>query len=178
MSSSVQHVVNSLWDYLLSKEFFKSVYFESFYAPLTYAVILILFGIIRMIERYDGYQIDIQSHLVPNKERFSLQAILYLLPLLFLDTFTIKHFVNTPNRTDGFWFIFHWTSEQQIHRSLPLNAPFVWEIIAHSILATIIYDILFGITHFILHQIPLLYQYIHKMHHAHDVWSILPGYFL
>jgi len=168
--SDIVHAhITSFWDLLRSTQVFRSVYFETLYAPFVYTIILIFFGLLRMNLRLDCYQIDPKSHLVPNRSRFSFQAFFYLLPLLFLDTFTIKEYPHSPPLPKGTYFMyFLWAENIQTTRSLPTVAPSVFEMIFQSLLATILFDLFFSVTHFILHQVPLLYTYVHKMHHAHE----------
>eukprot|EP01090_Pellita_catalonica_P021113 TRINITY_DN7819_c0_g1_i1.p1 TRINITY_DN7819_c0_g1~~TRINITY_DN7819_c0_g1_i1.p1 ORF type:complete len:287 (-),score=0.26 TRINITY_DN7819_c0_g1_i1:233-1093(-) len=172
----IEMIIAIWWDYLRDSWWFASVYFETFLTVSVWITFLVVYIILSHSGRMKRYQMQ------PNAKWSRVAAIpawlrqlfFYLLPLLILDTFTVKIYrphvtLEDPrfNPERIFRFIANWTSEVQIKRVLPAEAPSMDQIALHILLTSVIYDIFFAMLHFTLHRIQFLFVKIHKYHHRH-----------
>lgn len=175
-SARLQACVDLWWETLRHHSWFCSVYFETIYTTIIYTIILIAFALLRTIPALDKYQIDSSTRMPVQGRLYTFQLIFYVIPLLLLDTFTIKRYGNMPIRNDGqFFLFFQWTTSVQHVRDLPMDAPNVGCMLVQIIAAIFVYDVLFSVLHFLLHRISWLYRSVHRVHHSHS-HGLTPDY--
>lgn len=168
-SDILQEYVDRGWEALIEKEWFLSVYFETWWTVLVYTTLVVVFMLMSVLPLLTEFKLNVAARPKPQLGRYAVQFFLYVTPIFALDAFTVKHYAGVPRealpRTT--WLIFNWAKEQQTTRIFPSAAPRVWEILWHMVVATVLYDLFFCTAHFFLHKVPFLYQHLHKSHHSH-----------
>jgi len=165
--NTLQYYVNKLWAWLLMSPAYNSCYFETWFATICYTIIIPVYPFaVHYIKAFDRYKINPSVTYIHTTVFIMIKdAILYMLPLMLLDTFIVKKYAGVnpsvweENRK---YFI-------QTTRGLPFDPPTVGQLVLHLIASIIVYDALFFFIHFILHKNMWLYKHIHSYHHKHDV---------
>lgn len=161
--SSIQPWIDTTWDYLKTHPAFTSVYFETVYAVITYRLVLFVPDLMDHLSYFERYKVDKRSHFEGWTYTASvIQALMYVAPLAFLDTFMVKKYAGVDpeiiadKRKD--WI--------QHTRALPTSAPTISAILFHIVAAIVIYDFVFFFVHLSLHKNAWLYKSIHAPHHC------------
>ena len=163
----LQTLSNNTYSYLLSSIIFNSVYFETFWATICYAVIIPVYPWFVAKQRWlDKYKIDPSVTYVPTTVLKIIQdAIIYVSPLMLLDTFMVKMYCGVDSMV--------WVEKRQdfiqVTRALPTEPPPVGQMVYHLVASLIVYDIIFFALHYTLHRNYFLYNYVHKPHHDHGM---------
>lgn len=160
----LQTYIDQVYSEIYDNKFFKSVYFETIWVTMCYAVLVIIPFTMDKFVCFDKYKcepnIKWQSTTIV---QIIIELIQYISPLMVLDTFLVKQY----NNVDYSVIKEHKSSWIQKIRPLPLQAPTVTEILVQLLGAFVIYDVLFYVVHRTLHSNHWLYVNIHKVHHEH-----------
>ena len=164
----LQNLVDDTYSYLLSTWVFNCVYFETFFATFCYAVVIVYpWGIdkIKCLDRYKVHPSVQYQHVTISF--IVQQAILYMLPLMALDTVMVKKYGGVG--IDPEVWVEKRESILQTTRALPLEPPTVLAVVCQLFASFVLYDALFFAFHLLLHKNFYLYKYIHKYHHDHEM---------
>lgn len=161
-----QEVVNVCWKYLLGTWLFNCVYFETFFATFCHSIIACIYPkFIHACRTLDDYKISNSIQFVEYDRSFIRDAVVYMAPLMFLDTFMVKKYYGVDPSI--------WEEKRisliQTTRALPLEPPTVLQICCHLMASLVVFDALFFIVHVTLHKNYFLYKHIHAQHHDHHV---------
>lgn len=165
---SLQKTLDQLYAYLLSTWIYNSVYFETFFATFCYAVAIVYPWAIDKLGFLDRYKV----HPSVRYEHVTLlfivkQAILYMSPLMLLDTVMVKKYGGVGIDPEV------WAEKRksliQTTRALPEESVSVSALVTQLLASFILYDALFFAFHLLLHKNYFLYKYIHKYHHDHEM---------
>ncbi|ESP05589.1 hypothetical protein LOTGIDRAFT_103020 [Lottia gigantea] len=162
----LQTIINESWSFLLESSVFNSVYFESWWATLCYAIVIPVYPFgIHYIEPLDKYKID-PSVTYVHQTIMELvgQAVIYLSPLMLMDTFMVKKYAGVEPTI--------WVEKRQswiqTTRALPEDPPTLFFLVFDLFGSILIYDALFFFFHFAIHKNNWLYKNLHAVHHHHD----------
>lgn len=160
-----QSLVDETWQYCTQSWIFQSVYFETFWQAVTFLPISFVPFMIDKISYFDKYKIDPNIRWkTPGICGDIVEGIIYVSPLMILDTFTVKKYTNVDPS--------EWTMRRQnwiqYTRALPADAPTIFQITYQLVIAILLYDFAFGLLHYSLHKNRYLYKYIHAFHHDHQ----------
>lgn len=164
--NTLQEVIDATWRYLLSSYVFNSVYFETWWTTVCYAVLLAGPYVMDLVPWCHQYRID------PNMRWRSVtlwtilvEAVTYCTPLMTLDTLMVKKYPGVEptewQRRRHSWI--------QYTRALPPDPPSLISIILQLLGSLIIYDAVFFCIHYSLHRSKWLHKHVHKVHHDHEV---------
>ena len=164
-TENLQGCINNTWTYCLQSRFFNSVYFETWWQIICYLPTTAVIWTIDKIPFFDKYKIHPNvtwngPGLLANVK----EGIVYVIPLLSLDTFLVKKY---PGVSPDEW-ITRRASLVQTTRALPVEPPTVFQIVYQLFIAFLVYDFLFAMFHYALHKDRRLYKYIHAVHHDHS----------
>ena len=161
-----QFFVDTLYQFLLSRSWYNSAYFETLWVTLCYATIMSIPFTMSYISYFNKYKMDtsLQWH-EAGTFVVLLEVVEYCSPLLVLDSIIPKRY----DDVDPMEFQKHGKSSWiQITRALPQQAPPLSTMCTHLLGAFIIFDALFYVIHRVFHENSWLYSNIHKVHHNHD----------
>ena len=157
------------WTWLSAQYWFRSVYFETFYVVVYYTILSWCYVRIsrspclyrfRIFHKHAG----VQSGVWATKGAIATlkEAVAYITPLALLDTFMRKRYSGVPAEV--------WEELPrgvQHVRLLPVDPPTALQVVSHTLLALLIYDVCFGLLHCCLHEVRWLYERVHAIHHSH-----------
>ncbi|KAH3850830.1 cholesterol 25-hydroxylase-like protein [Dreissena polymorpha] len=153
----------------LNSRLFQSVYFETIFSTLCYAIIIpICPWLVDKLRCMDKFKINpsvkYESVTVANIVR---EALFYTIPLMLLDTFMVKKYEGVGIDP----MIWHEKRQSAIQttRALPESAPSTFDLIWKLVASIIVYDAIFFLVHLLLHKNRVLYKYVHKHHHDHGI---------
>ncbi|KAK2168501.1 hypothetical protein LSH36_16g03027 [Paralvinella palmiformis] len=162
----LQVFVDSLWRHLKTTWLFNSVYFETWWVTLNYAIILAWPFFCSKVPYFKRYQID--SSLTwhdAGLKTIVLEMVTYCTPLMILDTFMVKRYAGAGEDL----LTIQKSRWLQRIRILPDDAPSLPEIFGHLTASFIIYDAIFYLVHLTLHKNTWLYKHVHAYHHEHPM---------
>lgn len=164
----LQGLVDRSYSFLLTTWVYNSVYFETFFATFCYAVAIVYPWLVDKIKFLDRYKVHPSVRYQHVTVLFIIkEAILYMSPLMILDTVMVKKYGGVGIDPDV------WTEKRksiiQTTRALPTEAPSVLAIVCQLFVSFVLYDALFFAFHLLLHKNFYLYKYIHKYHHDHEM---------
>lgn len=164
---TLQQWVDHTWAYLLSTWIYNCVYFETWQATLTYALMIPVYPFaLHYMRFFDRYKVHPSvTYVHTNAKDLVWEAITYLAPLMILDTFTIKKYSGvSPYVMAGKRQHFIQTT-----RPLPVDPPTVEQICFQLVTSVLLYDFMFFCIHLLFHKNAWLYKSVHALHHKHDV---------
>lgn len=165
---TLQLLVDQTYSFLLRTWIFNSVYFETFFATFCYAVAIIYPWFIDKISYLDRYKVHPSVRYEHVTVFFIIkQAILYMSPLMLLDTVMVKKYGGVG--IDPEIWVEKRKSLIQTTRALPTDSVSVLTITAQLFASFVLYDALFFGFHLLLHRNYFLYKHIHKYHHDHEM---------
>ncbi|XP_033737748.1 LOW QUALITY PROTEIN: cholesterol 25-hydroxylase-like [Pecten maximus] len=164
---TLQTWLDSTWSYLLSTWAFNSVYFESWHATLTYAVAIPVYPFaLHYMSFIDKYKVHPSvTYVHTTVKDIVVEAIVYLTPLMLLDTFTIKKYMGVHPSVMAQKRL----SVIQTTRPLPIAPPTVGGVCFQLVTSVLLFDFMFFCFHLLFHKNAWLYKTVHALHHKHDV---------
>ena len=165
--AEIQRLIDALWRYLLTSDFYNHVTFETWWTMLINIPISTAFYVLTEIPILQKYKLD--PHL-PGWQNVGITGVLsesfqYAWPFLFLDFVTVKKY----SGVDASEWALRRQTWLQSTRALPLHAPTLFQICYQLLGAYVIFDAMFCMVHYTLHRNSWLYKHIHAEHHTHDV---------
>ncbi|OWF46328.1 cholesterol 25-hydroxylase-like [Mizuhopecten yessoensis] len=166
-SDTIQKWIDSTWSDLLTSWVFNSVYFESWHATLTYAIVIPIYPFaLHYIPYFDRYKVHPSvTYVHTTGKDLLMEAVTYLTPLMLLDTFTIKKYVGVHPSVMAQKRL----SFIQTTRPLPIAPPTVGQVGFQLISSVLLFDFMFFCFHLLFHKNAWLYKTVHALHHKHDV---------
>ncbi|XP_076440840.1 cholesterol 25-hydroxylase-like isoform X2 [Babylonia areolata] len=166
-ADSLQAGIDLTWRYLRSAWWFRSVYFETVWATVSYAYLIPLYPFaLHYLPRMDRYKVDTATtYLHQSVLGIAWEAVIYMAPLALLDTVMVKRYYGVDPQ--------EWSQRQQhwvqTTRALPLHPPTLLQLCYQVIGGVLIYDALFFVLHLALHKHRGLYAWFHARHHQHHI---------
>ncbi|XP_052274835.1 cholesterol 25-hydroxylase-like protein isoform X2 [Dreissena polymorpha] len=153
----------------LNSRFFQSVYFETIFATLCYAIIIpICPWLVDKLRCMDKFKINPSvKYESVSVTKIVRDALFYTIPLMLLDTFMVKKYEGVG--IDPVIWHAKRQSAIQTTRALPESAPSTFDLIWQLVASIIVYDAIFFLIHLLLQKIRVLYKYVHKHHHDHGM---------
>ncbi|XP_025111362.1 cholesterol 25-hydroxylase-like isoform X1 [Pomacea canaliculata] len=163
----IQSCINVTWSYLLTTWWFNTVYFETGWATLIYAIIISVYPFaLHFIRWFDRFKVHPSVTYIHQPFLGILKDVVwYMAPLALLDTVIVKKYNGvdpTLWRTKELAWI-------QTTRALPAAPPSVGQLFFQVIGSVLIYDAMFFFIHLMLHKHRKLYLLLHERHHVQDV---------
>lgn len=164
---TLQTRLDSAWYYLRSTWAFNSVYFESWHATLTYAIAIPVYPFaLHYMPFLDKYKVHPSvTYVHTTVMNIIFEAIIYLTPLMLLDTFTIKKYMGVQPSVMAQKRL----SFIQTTRPLPIAPPTVGGVCFQLVTSILLFDFMFFCFHLLFHKNAWLYKTVHALHHKHDV---------
>lgn len=164
--NTLQWYMDALWKWLLTTWVYNSVYFETWFVTACYAILTAFPLAMHHIAWFDRYKINPSVRYTHTTIlAMLLDAIIYDTPLMLLDTFKIKRYAGVDSaqfeERERYWI--------QTTRALPREAPAVGQFVFQLAASILAFDAVFFLIHYGFHRNSLLYKYIHRHHHKHDV---------
>ncbi|KAL8597163.1 hypothetical protein ACOMHN_050499 [Nucella lapillus] len=163
----LQSCVDGAWEHLRDAWWFRSVYFETVWATLSYACIIPLYPFaLHYLPFMHRYKVD-RSMIYVHQTVLGIlkDAVIYMAPLAALDIVIVKRYCGVDPAQ---WAVRqeHWI---QTTRALPLPPPSLLQLAFQVIMGVVIFDALFFVIHVLLHKHRGLYNLFHRCHHEHGI---------